>query len=151
MLVAADLTCIMNASAWPPQGPNDQCDVECGEGFANQSSLQSKYLIRTGNKFNSIFLELSRFRAESFTFVRRLFPAFYAPIRPYIGIRGASRSSYRLLQPSNELASTMAYTSRQSLIIGIHWSLFILATAVLSARFYVRTGLRPGTLGWDDW
>ncbi|KAJ6102879.1 hypothetical protein N7486_005306 [Penicillium sp. IBT 16267x] len=45
----------------------------------------------------------------------------------------------------------MAYTSRQSLILGIHWSLFIIATAVLSARFYVRTRLRPGTLGWDDW
>jgi hypothetical protein len=151
MLGAADLTCIMNASAWPPLGPNDQCDVECGEGFACQSFFRSKCLTRTGNKFNSISFEPSSFRAGLFTFVRKLFPAFYAPTRPYIGIRGASKSSYRFRQPSDELASTMAYTSRQSLIIGIHWSLFILATAVLSARFYVRTRIRPRTLGWDDW
>lgn len=150
-LGAADLTRIVNASAWPPLGQNDQCDIECSEGSANQDFFQSQGLIRTGNEPNSISLEPSSFRAGLFTFARRIVPAFYASTRPYIGTRGASRSSYRFRQPSDELASTMAYTSRQSLIIGIHWSLFTLATAVLSARFYVRTRLRPGTLGWDDW
>lgn len=45
----------------------------------------------------------------------------------------------------------MTWTSRQNDIVGVHWALFGLATLALSARFYVRIKLRPGTLGWDDW
>ena len=37
------------------------------------------------------------------------------------------------------------------MILGVHWSFFAICVILVALRFYVRTRLRPGNLGWDDW
>lgn len=36
-------------------------------------------------------------------------------------------------------------------ILGVSWAFASLAIITVILRFYVRTRVRPGNLGWDDW
>ncbi|KAB8265391.1 hypothetical protein BDV32DRAFT_116483 [Aspergillus pseudonomiae] len=45
----------------------------------------------------------------------------------------------------------MGYTSIQTAIVTVHWTLTSVAAVLFAARVYVRLRLRPGSFGWDDW
>ncbi|KAE8344382.1 hypothetical protein BDV24DRAFT_160524 [Aspergillus arachidicola] len=44
----------------------------------------------------------------------------------------------------------MGYTSIQTAIVTVHWTLTSVAAVLVAARLYVRLRLRPGSFGWDD-
>ncbi|QKX61595.1 uncharacterized protein TRUGW13939_08747 [Talaromyces rugulosus] len=45
----------------------------------------------------------------------------------------------------------MGYNSKQVTLLGVCGTGFGLSAIVVGLRFFVRTVLRPNTLGWDDW
>ncbi|KAL9092297.1 MAG: hypothetical protein Q9165_004471 [Trypethelium subeluteriae] len=50
-----------------------------------------------------------------------------------------------------QMSSPPPNTNLGPVVLGITWAFSSLSTITVAARLYVRTILRPGNLGWDDW